>query len=1124
MTRTLLLCALVFACAASRASAQITVTLGGPGAVASANDFATTVFQDPWDMNQRTDVGWWLNSVDAPYAGFATSTFANGLFSGTVRADPNVWLLESGSPNLPAVGKNGNTYAINADVYRIVALRMRIASGHKPGDYFLFQWSTNTIYDPPGLNAAGPVYTTPGWRIYFVDLASLGLLYGSEGWSGIKRSLRLDPAPDDATAGSQIDIDWIRLVDNQPGLFRTVSWSGAGGAVDVYLDNDNTPTNDPNQTLGLLASNVSANSYALNVGALAPGTYHVAVRRAGTSDSFSYSAQTYTVNAPATLTVTSPSDEGSTDDFATVALNNAWDMTSASDIDATINVANAGITTVPGAETEAGTPLGNITAFTGTSTTGVFDSGPCASFAKPAVYPLHPLYRGTSARIDPEKYRILTAELGLPDKARDLCGGSIIRVVWWVAGDATENYSWGVGLNSRAGANVVNRINLDLAALPIDPASPSKSGWTRGGSAFPGISGFRIDPHEFASPTGFFIKRVKLAALEKAASSYTVRWTASKAGGTVRVYYDTDQDPSRKVFIGQVAATSTIGSLSWNTGALPQGAHYLVYVEFDDGLNVNGTYGKWPVVIDHNAAATARLFLSATQLNFGVRNSGPKTPPQQLRLTAVDAAAGQPCWTASSELWFLQVTPSSGCGSATLTVGLLEREYPFVGEFVGSVRITSAGAINSPLGVQTTVRMGPSSAPPSGAVDTPLNGASVSGSVAVTGWAIDDIGIARVTICRDPVSGESAPPNGSCGPNQLYVGDAVSIDGARPDIEAFSPSTPMNYRAGWGFLILTNMLPSQGTGAFVLHMRAFDLDGQSSELGSRVINAQNASATEPFGAIDTPGQGETIAGSAYPNFGWVLSRVRHADPPHGGSVVVYVDGVAVGSPGGWAARGDLSALFPGYPGLDSALGVFGLNTYAFGNGLHTIVWVVTDNGGVASGVGSRYFSIFNSNAQTVASASNAMRPTGADLGRRLEQLPPVAIAGAVALRQGFQPAARSVPVPSGIDGVRRVWASERNRIEIRLSETAPAGTTYDGYLVANGRLTELPVGSAFDPSRGAFYWQPGLAFVGDYDLMFVRRTADGTRDRIPVRVTLQPSRAVRTASVRDPWGRIDFLQ
>ncbi|MEO7272124.1 MAG: hypothetical protein ABIX28_02385 [Vicinamibacterales bacterium] len=1122
MKRTLLLCALVFACTASRVSAQITVTLNGSGAVASANDFATAVFQDPWDMNERTDIGWWLNSVDQPYPGFNTATFANGLVTGTVSADPNLWLLEPGSPNLPAVGKNGNSFAIDADLYRTVAIRMRIASGWKPNDYMLFFWSTKTIYDSPFPNISGPVYTSPGWRIYFIDLASLGLLAGSDGWGGVKRSLRLDPAPDNATAGSQIDIDWIRLVDNQPGLTRNVTWTGAGGAVDVYLDNDNTPTNDPNQTLGLLAFGVATNSYSLNVGALPPGTYHVAVRRSGTNDNFSYAAQTYTVNAAATVTVTSPSDEGSADDFATTYLNNAWDMTSASDIDTVLNITNAGLSTIPGAEAESGAGLGNLTAYYGISTTGVFSADPCSSFAKPVVYPLDPAKRGLSARIDPNKYRIFTLEMGIPNQPRDLCGGSIVRVGWQVAGDPQWTSSWGIPVNSRAGANVVNRLTFDMATIPVDPGSASLSGWTPGVSAFPGISGFRIDPHEFANPTGFFIKRIKLAALEKAASNYTVRWTSSRTGGTVHVYYDTDQDPSVKTLIGSTSATSVNGSLNWNTDPLPQGGQYYVYVEFDDGLNVNGAYSKWPVLVDHNPPATARIVLNRTQLNFGVRNSGAKTPAQQIRLTVLDAPPGQPCWNATSELWFLQVTPSSGCGSATLTVSLLEREYPFVGEFVGSVRIISSGAINSPQGVQTTVRMGPTSAPPSGSVDTPANGAFVSGSVAVTGWAIDDIGIARVTICRDPVSGEAAPANGACGPNQIYVGDAVSIDDARPDIEAYSPTTAMNYRAGWGFLVLTNMLPSQGTGSFVLHMRAFDIDGQSSALGFRVINAQNASAREPFGAIDTPGQGETVAGSSYPNFGWVLSRVRNADPPHGGSVVVYVDGIAVGSPGGWAARSDLSALFPGYPGVDSALGVFGLNTYAFGNGLHTIVWVVTDNGGVASGVGSRYFSIFNSTAQTTA--SSAMRAAGADLGRRPEQLPPVSAASAVAFRQGFQPATRSLALPSGIDGVRRVWATERDRLELRLGETVPSGTTFDGYLVSNGRLTELPAGSSFDPARGAFYWQPGLAFMGDYELMFVRTGTDGTRERIPVRVTLQPAPAVRTASARGPWGRIAFLQ
>ena len=41
-----------------------TVTLGGPPNVAAAEDFATRSFQDPWDMNERTDFGWFLHGAD----------------------------------------------------------------------------------------------------------------------------------------------------------------------------------------------------------------------------------------------------------------------------------------------------------------------------------------------------------------------------------------------------------------------------------------------------------------------------------------------------------------------------------------------------------------------------------------------------------------------------------------------------------------------------------------------------------------------------------------------------------------------------------------------------------------------------------------------------------------------------------------------------------------------------------------------------------------------------------------------------------------------------------------------------------------------------------------------------
>ena len=43
-----------------------TVTLNGSPNVASAEDFASRVLQDPWDMNERTDFGWFLDGSDSP--------------------------------------------------------------------------------------------------------------------------------------------------------------------------------------------------------------------------------------------------------------------------------------------------------------------------------------------------------------------------------------------------------------------------------------------------------------------------------------------------------------------------------------------------------------------------------------------------------------------------------------------------------------------------------------------------------------------------------------------------------------------------------------------------------------------------------------------------------------------------------------------------------------------------------------------------------------------------------------------------------------------------------------------------------------------------------------------------
>jgi hypothetical protein len=260
---------------------------------------------------------------------------------------------------------------------------------------------------------------------------------------------------------------------------------------------------------------------------------------------------------------------------------------------------------------------------------------------------------------------------------------------------------------------------------------------------------------------------------------------------------------------------------------------------------------------------------------------------------------------------------------------------------------TANGSFSTTASVVVTL-LGPVA--PFGAVDTPLNNATVTGEMAMTGWALDDQSVSRVDIFRSSIAGE---PGGL-----LFVGRAVFIRGARPDVQSLFPNAGDNDNAGWGFMVLTNFLPNQGNGTFDLHAYAVDGAGLQTLLGTRRIVAANATSVKPFGTIDTPGQGETVSGTIV-NFGWALTPQPKIIPTNGSTISVYVDGVLRGNPVYNNNRADIAGLFPGLRNSAGAVGYFMLDTTTLTNGLHTIQWVVTDSAGETSGVGSRFFRVQN---------------------------------------------------------------------------------------------------------------------------------------------------------------------
>lgn len=250
--------------------------------------------------------------------------------------------------------------------------------------------------------------------------------------------------------------------------------------------------------------------------------------------------------------------------------------------------------------------------------------------------------------------------------------------------------------------------------------------------------------------------------------------------------------------------------------------------------------------------------------------------------------------------------------------------------------------------------------PPFGAFETPAAVSNVSGSVGFTGWALAAAGITTVDIWREPNPGEKAQSNGF-----IFIGAVAFIPGARPDVEAAYPNYLNSASAGWGFLVLTNELPSNtgsttvGNGTYRIHALAHDTLGATTDLGVKTIIVDNADATLPFGAIDTPTQGGIASGPAFINFGWALTPVGKSIPISGSTITVFIDGKPVGHPVYNNYRSDIATLFPGYANSSGAVGYYSIDTTQLANGLHTISWSVADSAGARNGIGSRFFIVQN---------------------------------------------------------------------------------------------------------------------------------------------------------------------
>jgi hypothetical protein len=517
------------------------------------------------------------------------------------------------------------------------------------------------------------------------------------------------------------------------------------------------------------------------------------------------------------------------------------------------------------------------------------------------------------------------------------------------------------------------------------------------------------------------------------------------------------------------------------------------------------------------AAAPAALRFTAWKSNPNAFAPYATTPPQAVNV--VVQGAGSAAWTASSNQPWAVVLNGSGTGVGQFTVAIDEPAMrALTGSHAATITIVAPSvALTTTVPVSLSIApISDSNLPAFGVVDTPVqDSGGVVGALSMTGWALDDVGIERIEIQR-------SCPAFMCGflaGTPYAIGNATIVPDARPDVEALYPGYPAANKAGWGFMILTNMMPdipaqtvTGGVGAFTLYAVAHTVTGERRILGRTVVDQTGTRVTlandtiaKPFGAIDTPTQGETVGGTLN-NFGWALTPDPGTSvlvPTDGATISVFIDGAAVGTaqynlcrgtvgstvPAGVLCNDDVSTAFRGagtrFRNLDAGRGPIGLrsiNTTTLSNGLHTLSWGVTDSANRSEGIGSRYFTVLNSAADRCVSAECEVR------GAELLRAPGTSGLrdSVVFARTGFDLLSAYTPLVPDADGVPQVRIPELGRVELQIPGVE------SGALIVNGEPRALPIGVGIDRDRGLVTWAPGPGYLGTYPLRFGSTRVDVT--------------------------------
>ena len=284
---------------------------------------------------------------------------------------------------------------------------------------------------------------------------------------------------------------------------------------------------------------------------------------------------------------------------------------------------------------------------------------------------------------------------------------------------ATEAFSF-----TAAAAGTVAKLNLYVAGTPT--ATSAQIALYGDASGHPGTL---LTQGTITSPQGGAWNSVSVPTVSvTAGATYWIAVLVPVGGGTLSFMDGSAMPPGGAA---ETASSSTLASLpaQWTTGAV-----------FSDS----------PISATAESAGAPSVGLAPTSMSFSVSVGG-TVAAQTLHLT--NLGGGLLAWSIASDSSWLSALPAGGVGPADITV-MPNTALLAAGSYSGNLTLTAPGATQPTVVVPVTLTVnnaahGGDALPPSVTLTAPADGSTVSGQVALTATATDNVRVAGVQFTVD---------------------------------------------------------------------------------------------------------------------------------------------------------------------------------------------------------------------------------------------------------------------------------------------------------------------------------------------------------------------------------------